>query len=130
MRTLLITFLLTFCVFAKTSGTRKLSFIIDDYGIYPESFSAFEGEQLEIYVTSTSKKSCLMIEGHDLFISASKGKVSEGKIVLNSTGNYNVYCPSDKYKASVTVLTNKTNRDIASSVVNKPSVWTPKDYSE
>ncbi len=130
MKALMITFIFSFTLFAKTAGVRKVSFIIDDYGIYPESISAFAGEVLEVYVTSTSKKSCLMIEGYDLFIAAKKGIVSEGKVTLNDSGSFKVYCPSDNYKAKVSVLPNKQQRAIASSRVDRPTVWTPKDYSE
>ena len=116
--------------FAEAKNLRRVSFIIDEFGIYPNSMSAFVGEELEVYVTSTSKKSCVMVEGYQMFLSANKGKVSEGKIKLDKSGSFKIYCPSDKFQANITVLDNKRNRNIASSQDAEPSVWVPKDYSE
>lgn len=129
MKLLIITILLSFSVIASEKANRKVSFIISKDGIFPDSISAYVGDELEVYVTSTDAKSCLMINGHKLFLSSHKGTVSEGKVTLRESGRFKVYCPSDKYEGYITVLS-KTKRNIASSTANKPSVWVPKDYSE
>ena len=74
-----------------------------------------------------------VLEDHPYFLDFVKeelGIVSEGKITLNESGTFKIYCPSDKYQANIVILDTNRNRNIASQSESKPSVWVPKDYSE
>lgn len=127
---LLFTYSFAYC--DPVVGTRKIAFIITENGIYPESISAFKGERLQLFVTSTKKESCLMMKGYKLFISSRTKDVGEGMVDLNKSGEFKIYCPSDDFVGKITVLNKKSSRrDIASTKSESiPSVWVPKDYSE
>ena len=117
-------------LFCQEHPQRHVSLIATTDGFYPEKLIAFKGEKVKFFFTATTDNpSCLILEGHKVFISAHVGKISEGETVLNNTGNFDIYCPSIKYKAKLTVLdrpSDKRSREIAVEKVK--SYWTPKEY--
>ncbi len=133
MKRIFIIFAILFAhnsVFCQEIPQRQVSFIATTDGYYPEKLIAYKGEKLKFFFTATTDNpSCLILEGHKVFISAHMGKISEGETILNSTGHFDIYCPSIKYKAKLTVLdrpSDKRSREIAVEKVK--SYWTPKEY--
>jgi hypothetical protein len=119
---------------------RDFSIIVSNEGYYPDRLIVFEGEKVRFFVTSTSTDSkCFILENHEVFVPANKGRVAEAEIVLNKAGEYSFYCPSFAHKGKLVVLGEreraqpvvKINRDPASSsVLDKQSeqAWIPKEY--
>lgn len=133
--------LLLSCIFfssslwAQTTPMREIAIIFSDEGYYPRSISVFEGEKVRFFVTSTTEKPhCFIVESHKLFLSATKGKISEGEVHFDRPGKFSFYCPSSKNDGRVVVLEkkDKAQRNVASE--NKapekrdPLKWVPKDY--
>ncbi|MCB9091727.1 MAG: hypothetical protein H6621_03640 [Halobacteriovoraceae bacterium] len=116
---------------------RSYSVIVTPEGYYPDYLFAFEGEKIRFFVTSTTEESqCLLLKGHELFLSASVGKVTEGEVVFKNPGEFSYYCPGYKGKGKLIVLgkdqgkkenykTLPVNRGIASE---NPEQWIPKEY--
>ena len=113
-----------------TNPKRQQSIIITPEGFYPEHFSVFSGEMVRFFVTATSdQKECFIIKGKEIFLSAEKGKVSEGSVMFNSPGVFQYYCPTNKFKGSITVLERpevirERKRQLASEGVK---VWMPRE---
>jgi hypothetical protein len=116
---------------------REQSFIFTKEGFYPATLSVFEGEKVKLFVTSTlMEPACLMIKDHDVYLAAQRGKISEGEVVFNQTGEYLVHCPGFASRGKIIVLgkttdlVKKTQRDPAAVHQGKSDVdiWTPKEY--
>ncbi len=135
MKTLLFLFLVTFSAMVsaetKVQPTREISIIFSEEGYYPKSISVFEGEKVRFFVTSTTDKpNCFIVESHKVFLSATKGKISEGEVTFDKPGSFSFYCPSSKNDGRVVVLeTKKPERAIASEKKD-PLKWVPKDYEK
>ena len=123
------------------AGERHLALIVTDDGHYPSYISAFVGETLHLMVTSlSSDKSCLQIEGHDLFIAAEKGVINEGKIKLRKSGRFSFSCPGLKHKGYLTVISKTLEERVIAPLEREtashdyrglPSkYWMPRDYDE
>ncbi len=113
---------------------RELSFIVTDEGFYPARQFVYLGEKVRIFVTSTTdKSSCLIIKDKDFFLEAKKGSLNEKEAFFNRAGEYDIYCPTQKNKAKITVLEHprdkreRIKRDIASRESKKIKVWRPRD---
>ena len=114
---------------------RELAVIATEEGFYPERFSIFAGEKVRFFLTTTSNTpSCLIIGEKELYLSATKGNVSEGTIFFEKPGNYKFYCPTNKIKGRLTVIKRPRTADevlqarsrrVASE--NKIKVWYPKE---
>lgn len=121
---------------------RTHSIIVTESGYYPNKISVFEGEHVQFFVTTTlDREECFMVQSHQVFASAEKGKVTEVKAVFEKPGKYKMYCPNNKFTGTVTVLKNPTlegsrrirGRGIASISEEsnkplKPSHWMPREY--
>ncbi|MCT4640748.1 MAG: cupredoxin domain-containing protein [Bacteriovoracaceae bacterium] len=109
---------------------RKVAIIASNEGFYPNKIIAFKGEKLEVFMTSTtSKKTCMLIDQHEFFIAAKKGEVSSSHLKLESTGNYKIYCPDHSFSGHLVVIDKKNSgRKVASTKIKEPSVWVPRDY--
>ena len=109
---------------------RDISIIVTEEGFYPEKFSLFVGEKVNFFVTSvTNSPSCFVIESKGVFLSATKGKISEGIAVFNGPGVYRFHCPSGKIEGEIVVLKKKEKkldegRKIASETVK---IWRPRE---
>ncbi len=109
---------------------RQQSIIVTPEGFYPEQFSVFKGETIRFFVTATSdQKECFIIKGKEIFLSAEKGKVSEGSVMFNAPGVFQYYCPTTKFKGKITVLERPEDirarkRQIASETTR---VWMPRE---
>jgi len=109
---------------------RQQSIIVTPEGFYPESFSVFKGEAIRFFVTATTEqKECFIIKGKDIFLSAEKGKVSEGSVFFSAPGVFEYYCPTTKNKGSITVLERPEDirarkRQLASETTR---VWMPRE---
>lgn len=109
---------------------REISVIITDDGFFPNKISAFEGERVKFFITSTAKdKQCFILQRHELFLGVAKGKVNEGEIVLNDAGRFRFFCPSHKKQGHLTVIGKKEEVETlrAPASVAKPKFWTPRD---
>jgi plastocyanin len=114
---------------------RELAIIATEEGFYPEAFSIFAGEKIRFFLTTTSNTpSCLIIGEKELYLSATKGNVSEGTAYFEKAGNYKFYCPTNKIKGRLSVIKrprtaeeilDARSRKIASE--NKIKVWYPKE---
>ena len=116
---------------AKTfdAPVRDHSIIVADEGFYPDRISAFAGEKIRFFVTSTRKEpSCFLLEQKELFLGAKKGEIAEGIAYFKSPGTYKFHCPNGKIEGKITILPkkNKAERKIASP--KRPVIWRPRDY--
>ena len=76
------------------TASRDLSIIVTDEGYYPQNPTAFVGEKVRIFVTSTTDKpSCLILRNKEVFLEAKKGELSEGEVFLDRVGDIEIYCP-------------------------------------
>ncbi len=117
---------------------REVAIIASDDGYFPNKISAFVGEKIRLLVTSSSdKKQCLILEKHEVFLPAEKGKIADKLIVLDSPGRYKIYCPATDFVGHLTVLekpgkkakTQIIERTIASEPEQRvPHYWIPRDY--
>jgi hypothetical protein len=112
---------------------REHSVIVTDEGYYPKHISLFVGEKIHFYLTSTlPNPSCLLMPDKNLFLSAVKGKVSEGEAFFNKAGTYKFYCPTGKIVGRITVLAKKVAEEerpkkrAPASVSKKLRVWRPR----
>lgn len=109
---------------------REISVIITDDGFFPNKISAFEGEKVRFFVTSTaSEKQCFILQRHELFLGVDKGKVNEGEIMLDQPGRFKFYCPSNKMQGHLTVIkkTVEIEETRAPASESKPRFWVPRD---
>jgi len=106
---------------------REISIILTKEGYFPNKVVAHEGEQVRFFLTSTlDQPECFVVEDHKVFLSATKGKISEAQDVFRQAGKYKFYCPSSKHKGHITVIgNNEQKREVASE---KPAYWLPRDY--
>lgn len=116
---------------AKTfdAPIREQSIIVSSEGYYPKNITVFAGERVRFFLTSTNDQiSCLLIPEKNVFISAKKGKLSEGEAFFENAGTHKFYCPTGKISGKITVLQKpgkiKPKRDIASKAVR---VWMPRE---
>lgn len=123
-------------LWAQVTPMREIAIIFSDEGYYPKSISVFEGEKVRFFITSTTEKPhCFIVESHKLFLSATKGKISEGEVFFDRPGQFSFYCPSSKNDGRVVVIetkkkeTDKTQRSVASEKKD-PMMWVPKDYQQ
>ena len=90
----------------------------------------FQGEKVRFFVTSTTTRpSCFMINSQEIFLSAEKGKISEGVGYFNRAGDYNFFCPTGKIKGNLTVIPKRVEkkREIASEKKSPViKTWMPK----
>jgi len=95
---------------------RKLSVIASETGYYPKKIIAFQGEELNLFITSTTEKpSCLILPEKNIFLSAKKGEISEKKIIFKHAGVYKFNCPSGQISGEFIIL-NHRKREMASLV--------------
>lgn len=112
--------------------TREFSVIVTKEGYYPRRISVFAGEKLRLFVTNlTDEQNCLIVTGHNIFLAAQKGNITEGEALFDKPGVYPFYCPSSKFNGQITVIEKKKKvviqqRGIASEK-SAPAVWMPKD---
>ena len=115
---------------------REVSLITTPEGYFPEVFSVFAGEKVKFFLTNTGDTpSCLMLPEKELFLSAQRGKVSEGSAFFPKTGVYKFYCPTGKIKGRITVIPRpkteeelEAERKLASErTKNRVRVWYPKE---
>lgn len=112
------------------SPVREISIIITDDGYYPNKISAFEGEKVRFFVTSTAtEKQCFILQRHELFLGVDKGKVNEGEILLDRPGRFKFYCPSNKMQGHLTVIkkTIEIQEAREPAGVSKPTYWVPRN---
>lgn len=114
---------------------REVAIIVTDDGFYPDNISAFEGERLRFFITSTSKKSqCFILQKHEVFVSAEKGLVGEAQVLLENAGHFKFYCPSSKFQGYLTVMERFENEKAQKRSVareggpSKRGYWLPRDY--
>lgn len=115
------------------SPIREVSIIATRDGFYPNKLVAYKGEKLKVFITSTTEKpQCFILQKHEVFISADKGRVNEGEVVLDRAGRFKFFCPANKSYGHLTVFDNtvhtdkeEVKRDIASKA---PTFWMPRDY--
>lgn len=110
---------------------REISIIATDDGFYPNKVMAFTGEKVRFFITSTSgEKQCFILQKHDVFVAAEKGKVNEAHIELDNPGRYKFYCPSSTFMGHLTVFDKFKQKDEAdrSPASVKPKYWLPRDY--
>ena len=109
---------------------REISVIITDDGFFPNKISAFEGEKVKFFVTSTAKdKQCFILQRHELFLGVANGAVNEGEVQLDIPGRFRFFCPSHKKQGFLTVIKRQVEvveaREPAS--VERPRYWTPRN---
>ena len=112
---------------------RAIAIIVSKEGFYPQNLSVFEGEKLKILVTSVSDEpSCFTLPEKNLFLSALKGKISEGVLYFDRQGTYKFHCPAGNIQGSITVLKKKVIKGNERAVASEseklaPRVWRPRD---
>lgn len=112
---------------------REVSVIVSEDGFYPSKIMAYEGEKIKFFVTSTNNTGhCFVLQKHNVFISAQKGRVGEGETIVDKAGRYKFYCPANKSTGYLTVFKKfnpeektQLKRDVASEKVIH---WMPRDY--
>ena len=112
---------------------RKVSIIATPEGFYPEHFSAYVGERVKFFVTSTTDMpSCLILKGKEVFLEAKRGEVQEAEVFIQRPGTFKYYCPQGKIEGQMTVLEHpkkvrerRQQRGLASE--KKVKMWTPQD---
>jgi len=116
-----------------TVPERSIAVIVSKEGFYPQSISAFEGEKLTIMVTSISDEpSCFTIPDKNIFLSAIKGKISEGVLYFDRQGIYKFHCPAGNIQGSLTILKKKGIKSHERAVASEseklaPRIWRPRD---
>lgn len=113
---------------------RELSVIATTNGYFPSDITAFVGEKLSLYVTSSSDRpSCLILKEHEVYLEAKKGQVREASMFLDTPGRFKFYCPSGEISGTLTVIDHprqqakRKKREIASRLSEKVQVWRPRD---
>ncbi len=113
---------------AEKSPLREVSVIVTKEGYYPKHLTVFQGEKVRFYVTSTVETpDCVIIQGHKVFLAATKGKITEGETTFDQAGTFAFYCPSSKHDGKITVLQRQDQRQ-RRGIASDPEVWTPKEY--
>lgn len=125
---------------------RDMAIVVTNEGYYPDKLILFEGEKVKFFVTSTmNEASCVIVQDQEAFLSATKGKLTEGEMYFNKSGEFEFYCPGYAHKGKVVVLgarekaqpVVKINRAVASepgdgtltsSSGSDNKDWVPRDY--
>ncbi len=111
-----------------TFPLRNMAVIASDEGYYPSNLVIFEGEKIQLVVTSTSKEpSCFILQEKGVFLEASKGKVSEAEVFFKDPGIYKFHCPTQKIEGKITVLEKIKPEVEPVDRKRTPAVWMPKD---
>jgi hypothetical protein len=113
---------------------REISIIATKDGFFPNKIMAYQGEKIKFFITSTVETGqCFILQKHEVFISAERGRVSEGETILDNAGRFKFYCPANKSVGYLKVFkkfnaeeNSEVKRDIASE--KKSSHWMPRDY--
>lgn len=109
---------------------REVSVILTDEGYFPENIVVFKNEKVNFFITSTSEEmGCFIVDKHQVFVGAKKGKITKAEATFSNVGKYKVYCPTSKHAGQITVLEKKSEkpkREVASSKVSRE--WMPKEY--
>jgi hypothetical protein len=143
VKQLLILFVFTFMAYSFADSPfeekefktplREISIIATDDGFYPNKAIAYKGEKVKFFVTSTTDSGqCFVLQKHEVFVAAEKGKVHESEVILDNAGRFKFYCPANKSHGYLTVFEKfsveekpSPARGIASE---KPTYWMPRDY--
>ena len=112
------------------SPRREVSVIVTKEGYYPKNLTVFQGETVKFFVTSTVEEpDCVLVQGHKVFLAATKGKLTEGEAKFDTAGTFSFYCPSSKHDGKITVIKKAEPRAVRGLAgQNDPEVWTPKEY--
>ena len=113
---------------------REISIISSDSGYYPKRPTVFVGEKVRIFVTSTTDKpTCMIVKGHEFYVEAKKGEMSEGELYFNRSGIHDFYCPASGHKGQIVVLEHpdrkkaRIRREMASERKKRVKIWRPRD---
>lgn len=110
---------------------REVSLIVTSEGFYPPTLTFFAGERVHFFVTATTEtKECFLIKGKSIFLSAEKGKLSEGSVLFNGPGVFSYYCPTNKFKGKITVLPQREKRKGARErkmAQENIKIWMPRE---
>lgn len=112
---------------------REISIIASNTGYYPDAPTAFVGERVRFFVTTTTEdKRCLLLPDKNVFLSMEKGKIDEGEFVVMEPGVYKFHCPTGKMHGALTVLQRPDDkrREIASEAAKRVKIWFPKERPE
>ena len=112
--------------------TREISIIIAPEGYYPKHIPVFTNEKIKIYLTSTLPShlnTCLMVPEKSLFMSVSKGKISEGSISFKKDGVYKFYCPTGKIEGKFIVYRKGLKKEVRANTGGKSykKEWIPRE---
>ena len=108
---------------------RELSVILTAEGYYPKNLTVFEGEKVKFYLTSTVEEpGCMIVQGHEIFMAANKGKVTEAEVVFDKSGSFSFYCPSNRKNDGKLTVMKKLEKEKRRGIASDPSTWTPKEY--
>ena len=112
---------------------RELGLVISRDGYYPQKLAVFAGEQLRIFLATTSQESgCFVMPSKDLVLSVAPGHITEGLIYFDHAGTYPFYCPAGKIEGEVVVLAResreKNNLESKQTDLGRPMhIWRPKE---
>ena len=111
---------------------REISIIIAPEGYYPKHIPAFTNEKIKIYLTSTLPdhlSTCLMVPEKSLFMSVTKGKISEGFISFKKDGVYKFYCPTGKIEGKFIVYRKGLKKEVRANIGGKSykKEWVPRE---
>lgn len=111
---------------------RSVSVIASKDGFYPDSIAAYIGEEVHFFVTSTTEQpTCFIVDGRNLFLSAKRGEISEGKVYFDQAETINFHCPTGGAKGKIVVMERpeevreRIKREIAGQ--EKFKIWQPRD---
>lgn len=112
--------------------TREISIIIAPEGYYPKHIPVFTNEKIKIYLTSTLPghlNTCLMVPEKSLFMSVTKGKISEGTISFKKDGVYKFYCPTGKIEGKFIVYRKGLKKEVRANIGGKSykKEWMPRE---
>lgn len=115
---------------------RELSIIVSKEGYYPKVLTAFVGEKVRFYLTtSTTNPSCFIMNDMNLTLAISPQNITEGEVFFGRPGEFNFHCPIGKIFGKIQILPrpekkkspdSTPSRQVASQ---KPQLkmWWPKD---
>jgi len=114
---------------------QKRSVIISRYGFFPQTISLFEGEKVQLFLTSTMKApTCFFMPDRKLYLTVNNREITEGELYFRKAGVYKFYCPLGKISGEFRVLVrkNKVIKNVERKVASKKIVkfWKPKEYNE
>jgi hypothetical protein len=112
---------------------REISIIATKDGFYPNKIMAYEGEKVKFFITSTVEAGqCFILQKHEVFIAAQRGKINEGEVLMEKAGRFKFYCPANKSVGYLKVFKKfnaDENSDVKRDIASKESShWTPRDY--